>query len=385
MRLKTLAASLLLSTAAIVASPLTAAAQESAPDARLAAAVDAVAAKALADKATPGFSVAVLRRGQVLMARGYGSADLEHQVPVKADTVFRIGSITKEFTAAAILKLAEQRKLSLDDRLTKYLPAFPGAGEVTLRQLLHHTSGIHNYTSNPGFLGRGARDFSTDEMLAEIAASTPPYDFAPGTGWSYSNSGYYLLGVVIEKASGQRYADYVRTALIAPLGLNSIAIDDMAAIVPNRAAGYDKKPEGFTNATHLSLSVASAAGAARAAAVDLAQWHEALLAGRVISPASVRLMLAPGRLSDGRLASAAAARDPSNTDPPSEFGFGIYTSTRKGRRSVGHGGSINGFNANVQTFPAERITVVLLTNTIPGTIPLVHDLTDAVFASVAAR
>ncbi|WP_375403605.1 serine hydrolase domain-containing protein [uncultured Sphingomonas sp.] len=371
---------LALATACPTATAQTAA---TANDPRLAAAIDGVAAKALADKAAAGFAVAVLRDGRVLHAKGYGMADLEHRVPVAADTVFRVGSVTKEFTAAAVLKLAEAGKLSLDDRLDKYVPTFPRGGEITLRRLLDHTSGIRNFTSVPGFMSRAPREFTTDEMVTLIAGATPLYDFAPGTGWNYSNSAFYLLGIVIEKASGQRYADYIRTALLAPAGLSTIAVDDMAEIVPGRAEGYDKAPgtpTGFRNAGHLSLSVAAAAGAARATAVDLARWHEALLGGRVIKPASVRMMLEPGRVADGRLASAARKLEPGETEPPSDFGLGIYATTRNGRRSVGHGGSINGFNANVQTFPAERMTVVLLTNTGGGTAPLMTNLTDAVFA-----
>lgn len=383
MRLTKFAASMCLAASVTVAPPLSrvAKAQTLAADPRIAAVVDQVAAKALADKSVAGFAVAVLRDGRVVHAKGYGMADLEHRVPVAADTVFRVGSITKEFTAAAILKLAEQGKLSLDDTLNRYVPNFPRGQEVSLRQLLLHISGIRNYTSLPGFLPQSPREFTTDEMIALIAGADPLYDFAPGMGWSYSNSGFYLLGVVVEKASGQRYADFVRTSLIAPLGLQSVAVDDMADIVPGRSEGYDKAPgtpAGFRNAGHLSLSVASAAGAVRATAVDLARWHEALLGGRVIKPASVKLMLQPGRLTDGRLASAARKPSPGETGPPSDYGFGITTTTRDGRRSVGHGGSINGFNANVQTFPAEKVTVVLLTNTGGGTAPLMRDLTNAI-------
>lgn len=355
----------------------------SATDPRLAARIDRAAAAALARKAAAGFAVAILRDGRVLLARGYGMADLECRTPATPDTIFRVGSITKEFTAAAVLKLAEEGKLSLDDRLSKYVPAFPRGGEVTLRHLLLHTSGISDYTSAPAFPARSPREFTTGEMIALIAGAAPLYEFEPGTRWHYSNSGFYLLGVVIEQASGQRYADYVKATLLDPIGLPSIAVDDLALIVRGRAAGYDRAPDaptGFRNADHLSLSVAAAAGAMRAGAVDLARWHEALLGGRVLKPASLKAMLAPGRVKDGRPASAARQLSPGETEAPADFGFGIYTSDSNGRRSIGHGGSINGFNANVQTFPAARITLVLLTNTGGGTAPLMAELADAIFA-----
>ena len=358
-----------------------------ATDPRLALAIDRIAAEALAGGETAGFAVAIVEGGRTRLARGYGFADLEQRTPVTADTVFRIGSVTKEFTAAAVLLLAERGRLSLDDKLAKFVPDFPRAGEVTIRRLLDHTSGIRNYTSVPGFLPNVApRDYATADFVKVIAASDPLYDFAPGTGWSYSNSGYFLLGAVIERASGQGYAEFLQANLFAPLGLKHTKPDDMGEIVPNRAEGYDKdpaRPGAFRNSGHLSLSVAAAAGAMRSTAGDLARWHEALLGGRVLKPASLALMTAPGRLSDGRLASA--ARPAAQTQPgvASDYGLGISTSVRDGRRGVGHGGSINGFNAALQTYPDIRTTVVLLTNTGGGTAKLMPRIVETVFADRA--
>ena len=382
--IKILLCALLLTAApASAQTPAAPAASARTDDARLAVAVDAVAAKALADKAAAGFAIGVVENGRVRLARGYGLADLENRVPVTDRTVFRIGSVTKEFTAAAVLLLAERGRLSLDDKLAKYLPNFPRANEVTVRQLLNHTSGIRNYTSVPDFMATAApREMSADAMIAYMVAAAPVYDFAPGTAWSYSNSGYYLLGAIIEKASGQPHAQFIRANLLDPLGLRDTRFDDMAEIVPGRAKGYDKlaaAPSGFGNSGHLSLSVAAAAGAMRSTVSDLARWHEALLGGRVLKPASVALMTAPGRLADGRLASTARPAAYAAL-PPSDFGFGIASATRDGRRSVGHGGSINGFNANVQTYPDSRTTIVLLTNTGGGTATIMPALVGAVFA-----
>lgn len=390
--IRTMLCALLMSTAAPVAAQSAPGATQpaivrfastQADDARLVAAVDAVAAKALADKAVAGFAVGVVENGRVRLARGYGMADLEARVPVTDRTVFRIGSVTKEFTAAAVLLLAEQGKLSLDDRLAKFVPTFPRGGEVTVRQLLAHTSGIRNYTSVPDFMTAVApRETSADALIAYMVAAAPVYDFAPGTSWSYSNSGYFLLGAIIEKASGQPYAQFVRTAILDPLGLAQTRFDDMAEIVPNRAKGYEKlatSPSGFANASHLSLSVAAAAGAMRSTVADLARWHEALLGGRLLNRASVALMTAPGRLADGRLASAARPTTPGQAGPRSDYGFGIATTMREGRRSIGHGGSINGFNATVQTFADARTTLVLLTNTDGGTATVLPALIGAIF------
>lgn len=381
-----LAALLLLAATPCVSKPVAArTAPATAPDSRLAAAVDAVAAKALADKTVSGFAVGVVENGRVRLARGYGFADLETRTPVTARTVFRIGSITKEFTAAAVLLLAEQGRLSIDDPLAKYLPTFPRAGDVTVRQLLTHTSGIHNYTSLPDFLPAvSPRDLSTDAMVAVMADADPLYDFAPGTSWSYSNSGFFLLGAIIEKVSGQSYARYLQANILEPLKLSQTKLDDLAEIVPNRARGYDRaagSPTGFANAGHISMSVAAAAGAVRSTVGDLARWHEALLGGRLLKPASLALMTAPGRLKDGRLASAARPATPGEAGSPSDYGFGIATSRRDGRRSIGHGGSINGFNAALQTFPDVRTTVVLLTNTSGGTATLFPALVDAILPS----
>lgn len=359
-----------------------------APDSPLAAAVDAVAAKALADKSVSGFAVGVVENGRVRLARGYGFADLETRTPVTERTVFRIGSITKEFTAAAILLLAERGRLSIDDPLAKYVPNFPRASEVTLRQLLTHTSGIHNYTELADFFPAiSPRDLSGDAMIAVIAGARPVYDFEPGTKWNYSNSGFFLLGLIIEKVSGQSYSQFVQTNLTGPLGLTQTKPDDLAEIVPNRAQGYERapgSPTGFANTGHISMSVAAAAGAIRSTVGDLARWHAALLGGRVLKPASLALMTAPGRLKDGRLASAARPATPGEAGPPSDYGFGIATSRRGGRRSVGHGGSINGFNAALQTYPDARTTVVLLTNTSGGSAKLFPALVEAILPSATS-
>ena len=316
-----------------------------AKDAALAQAVDRAAAELIASRASAGFSVAIYRDGQPLLVKGYGIANLEDRAPATEATVYRIGSITKEFTAAAILLLAERGKLSVDDRLSRYLPDFPRAGEVTLRQLLNHTSGIRNYTDEAWLAEASTREMSMAQMTDYIAGQKPLFDFEPQAGWAYSNSAFYLLGAVIEKVSGQDYARFVEENLTKPLALNDTRVDDLAEIVPHRAAG-----------------------AIRSTVSDLARWHEALLGGKVLKPESLKIMLEPGRLKDGRLASAARKAPPGA--PPqtgtSDYGFGIAASERDGRRSIGHGGSINGFNSSLQTYTGDGTTIAILTNTLPA-------------------
>lgn len=353
-------------------------------DAGLAGRVDAVAARALASGSTAGLAIGVSRDGRVLLSRGYGFANLETRTPVTADTVFRVGSITKEFTAACVLLLAERGRLSLDDPLAKFLPAFPRGGEVTLRQLLTHTSGVHDYTSLPDFVTAiSHQELSTAAMVDVIARERPLFDFPPGTKYSYSNSGFFLLGAVIERVSGQSYAAFVEANVLSPLGLRHTRPDSYAEIVPGRASGYDASkdaPGGFANADYISITVAAAAGAMRSTVGDLLRWHDALLGGKLLKPRSLAAMVSPGRLRDGRLASVTA---PAVEDgiPRSDYGFGIATRVQQGRRMVGHGGSINGFNASLQSYPDQRTTIVLLTNTGGGSYRLAPVLADAVFAA----
>jgi CubicO group peptidase (beta-lactamase class C family) len=351
--------------------------------------VDRIAADLIARKESAGFAIGIEQNGIVRLARGYGYANLEDGTRVTEHTVFRIGSVTKQFTAAAILLLAEDGKLSLDDRLAKYLPTFPRGGEVTLRQLLTHTSGIRNYTGYPDFLkGQSPRALTGDEMIAYIAGATPAYDFDPGTGWSYSNSGYLLLGIVVEKGSGQPLAQVLRTRIFEPLGLRDTRLDDLAEIVPGRASGYDKaaaSPTGFANAGFIAMEVAAGAGAIRSTVGDLLKWNDALLGGKLLKPASLRMMLEPARLIDGRLASAARAGPAAaaaTSEPPSNYGFGITTGEQKGRRTIGHGGSINGFNASLTSYPDQKVTIVVLTNTLPAAGAVTAALVDPVFAAL---
>jgi len=271
-------------------------------------------------------------------------------------------------TLAAILRLADQGKLSVDDPLSKYVPDFPRAAEVKLRHLLSHTSGIASYT-NPKYAAKARdaarRDFTLPQLIQFIATLEPLYEFEPGTAWFYSNSGYILLGQIIEKVSGKSYRDFLQAEFFGPLGLAHTAVDQMGEVLPDRAHGYTPSkgsPSGFVNPMFMSLTVAGPAGAIRSTARDMLEWQLALFGGRVLSPRSLTLMSTPTVLNDGRPTSK-GRMPPIWGSPTAEYGFGLFIDRLDGRRTIGHGGAIPGFNTWMETFPDDGLSIVLLSNT----------------------
>jgi D-alanyl-D-alanine carboxypeptidase len=357
--------------AAVICAFLGSAAQAQTPaDKSLGAAIDKVAAAAVAAGESPGLEVAVVKNGKPLLVKGYGSANLEQHVPVSNDSVFRIGSVTKQFTAVALLLLAEEGKLSLQDKLSKYYPNFPRADDITLDEMLHHTSGIFNYTSEPNFAVDGMIHRSTDEMVEFIGKLPKTQDFEPGSNWSYSNSAYFILGGVVEKASGAPLATVFKMRFFTPLGMARSALDDETEIVAGRARGYaGAGPGKFTNAAFISMSIPGGAGSVRSTASDLATWNAALYGGKILKPASLAAMLTPGKLSNGESSGAAiakmmaAAGAPASTDKR-EYGYALFLSQEEGHRKIDHGGGIYGFSASLSEFPDDKTTVVVLSNAI---------------------
>ncbi len=262
--------------------------------ASVAATVDSLVADFQRATGVPGVSVAVIRAGRDTLAyKGYGLADVENDVPATPRTVYRIGSITKQFTSAAVLQLAEQGRLSLDAALGTVLPQVPAAWRgVTIRQLLSHTSGIRSYTDiGPRWQRRWGEDMVPDTILSLVRDDT--LDFAPGTRWHYDNTGYVVLGMVVEKVAGQPYAEYLREHLWQPLGLTSTYYCDAAPIVPHRARGYDAARGALVNAAYLRVTQPFAAGALCSTVGDLAAWNRALATGRVVRAASWTRMTTP--------------------------------------------------------------------------------------------
>ena len=293
----------------------------------------------------PGAAVAVRLGGEVIHSAGYGLANVEWGVPIDTETVFRIGSITKQFTAAAILRLAAEGRLAIDDPIERHLPDYPvGERRITLRQLLNHTSGIKSFSAMPALAEVARKDLSLDELIALF--KDEPQDFAPGERFLYNNSGYVLLGAVIEAVSGKSYETYLTEAFFRPLGLTRTSYLHAAPIVPRRASGYSLGP-GLQNAPPLSMNVPHASGALGSTVEDLLAWEEALRVGRVVSAEDYAAMTTPGRLGDGQAIN---------------YGFGLTAHHYRGYPVVGHSGGINGFLSDLVHWPEQDLTVVVLSN-----------------------
>jgi len=283
--------------------------------------------------------VLVAQHDQPIYARAFGLADRAASRAATADTTFRIGSVTKQFTAAAILKLEAAGKLSVNDTVATHLPSYPGPGkDVTIHQLLTHTAGLPNYTAMPAIEAKKNARLSTAELLALF--QDLPLEFAPGSRFAYSNSGYAVLGAIIERVSGKRYAAYLRDELFAPAGMTRTAVDD-AVGAPDRALGYKRAGEALVEADPIDLSVAFAAGAVRSTANDLVRWHRAL-AGDTILPATAREKL------------YRVERD--------GYAYGWVVQEVAGRHTVWHNGGIDGFRTMYWLVPDADLVVVVLGN-----------------------
>lgn len=298
------------------------------------------------DKAAPGMAVLLARGDDVIYRGACGSANLELGVPLSANHVFRIGSVTKQFAAAAALKLAEAGKLSLGDPLTKFVPAYPGGERVTVRMLLNHTSGLRSYTDVPGVMTGLPirRDVTTSELIDTFKAEKP--DFAPGEGWHYNNSGYVLLGAVIEAASGKPWHAYFDEVFFKPLGMTNTRFGNAEeALIPGHVDGYTLKDGNWARSGYLSMTQPHAAGALVSTVDDLLKWNRALHEGKVLQDASYRAMVAPvGKATE------------------SGYGFGIVAGTLRGVPQLQHGGGIHGFTSYLLYLPGSDTTAAVLYN-----------------------
>jgi CubicO group peptidase (beta-lactamase class C family) len=334
--------------------------------------VHAIGRKVVADRLTPGLQVCVRRRGAVVFSEGFGKADLEWGAPMTPTSVCRIGSVSKQFTAAAMLLLAQDGKLTLDDRLARFFPDFPNADRLTLRRVLSHTAGLGNYTATtpPELVWQQARaDRSSAEMLELMRASSSKLVFEPGTSYRYSNTGFVLLGLVIEKAADRSYHDVLQTRLFTPLGLTRTAVDTVTEVVPSRASGYSNNaaaPSGFDNASFTSMTYPGGAGAIRSTCEDLCAWHAALLGGKVLQPAMLNAMLTPVTLNDGSLP---MQKNRKGEQTAVRYGFGISVNPIDGHRAVSHGGNIQGFASNLETLRDDGVTIAMIINADGGSAP----------------
>jgi D-alanyl-D-alanine carboxypeptidase len=334
-----------------------------------AARIEAIVQRHMQLPGAVGLSVALARGDEVVYSRAFGLANLEFPAPVDGETMFRIASTTKQFTAAAILRLAERGKLGLDDPLMGFLPDFPTHGQdITLRHLLTHTSGIPNVTD----LGRkwsdlAARELSHEEMLA--LWKDLPLDFVPGERWKYSNSGYYLLGMVIETVSGQSYGDFLRAEFFEPLKMTRTRLDSNAELIQDRAQGYASANGVFRNDRLIGMSQPFSSGALLSTAGDLVRWQTALVGGRALKPESYEEMKLPFLLADGSETS---------------YGLGLFLSPVAGHPCVWHSGDIFGFNSALAYFPEGKLSIAALSNSEKlSTESLVEELAKALLAPPA--
>ncbi len=288
----------------------------------------------------------MIKNGETLLRKGYGLADLEQGLAIEPDMVFRIGSVTKQFTAAAILLLAEAGKLAVGDDLRKHLPDYPTHGRaITIEHLLTHTSGIRSYTDMASFGENVRKDMSVDEVIALF--KDEPLAFEPGDKYAYNNSGYFLLGAIIEKASGKTYETYLREKIFEPLGMSQTYYGSASRIIPNRAQGYDGVNGEFQNAEYLSMTIPYAAGSLLSTIDDLAKWARALEAPGFLNRESLEKWWKPFRLANGESV---------------HYGYGWAISDYYGHRVVSHGGGINGFTCHLLKVPEDGVFVAVLTN-----------------------
>jgi CubicO group peptidase (beta-lactamase class C family) len=285
-------------------------------------------------------TVLVMQKGKAFYKKSFGLADREWNVPNTINTKFRIGSVTKQFAAACILLLEEQGKLSVDDKLSKYIPDYPKGDSVTIHMLLNHTSGIKNYTSIPEFWPKAALPLSIDSMIALF--KNKPFDFSPGTKWNYSNSGYFLLGVIVEKVSGKNFSNYLQENIIKKAGLNNTSMDRLDSILSFRAKGYGKNRQGaWVHADYISMEGPYSAGAMVSTVEDLYQWTKALTGNRVLSAATVQKMTTPYM---------------------NNYGYGIGIDSLKTHKRISHNGGIPGFSSHLAYYPEDDVCVVAISN-----------------------
>jgi CubicO group peptidase (beta-lactamase class C family) len=285
-------------------------------------------------------TVLVAQGERIILDKGYGYANLEWQIPDAPEAKFRLGSVTKQFTAASILLLEERGKLSTDDLVKKYLPDAPAAWDkITIYNLLTHTSGIPSFTDFPDYRSTEATPTTPEKLVARFRDK--PLDFQPGEKWKYSNSGYVLLGYLLEKISGQSYQDFVFQNIFKPLGMNDSGYDSNSNIISHRAYGYSRSPNGPVNAGYIDMTIPFSAGALYSTTHDLLRWEQGLFGGKVLSAASLKKMTTPFK---------------------EDYACGLFVRTVNGRQLIDHGGGIEGFNTHLAYYPDDKLTVVVLGN-----------------------
>lgn len=315
---------------------------------------------------TPGVSVLVAKDGKTIYQNGFGTANFELGVKAQSKNVYEIGSITKQFTAVAILMLEEQGKLNVNDEITKFIPDYPTQGKtITIHHLLNHTSGIQSYTGMQSFMKLARTDMTPTELIDKF--KNEPMEFDPGTQFKYNNSGYILLGHIIEVVSGKSYEDFIQTHIFDKLGMTNSYYGSMKRLIPNRASGYSETESGYRNADYLSLTLPYAAGSIMSTTGDLLKWQNAISANTLIKKSSLEKATNGSKLSTGEDIS---------------YGYGWISGDVNGSKTVEHSGGIFGYSSNGIFLPEENVYVIGLTNCDCGNV---GDITKNVAAMAIGK
>jgi CubicO group peptidase (beta-lactamase class C family) len=314
--------------------------------------IDSLAQATIDSGKVAGMTIAVVQGRDTIAIKGYGKANLELNVPMKADAIFEIGSLTKQFTGAAVMQLAEQGKLQLDDDITRYLSFNTGGRKVTLRRLLDHTSGVPNYTDWKEFTSFAPLELPRDTLLRMMEAR--PFDFEPGTRSKYNNSAFFIMGLVIEKVSGQPYGEYVKQHLFTPAGMVSAHYCSERDVFPGKTSGYEWGGKALVQHSPLRHTWPYAAGSLCANAVDMVKWNETLhRTTRLMSAATYQDMMTPDTLNDGKRIT---------------YAKGLGQSVMFGHRVYTHSGGIFGWTTHGLYFPDNALSVIVFFNT-SGLVP----------------
>ena len=308
----------------------------------------------------PGVAVAVIKDGQPIIAKGYGLANIELNVPVKPETIFQSGSMGKQFTSTAVMLLVEEGKIDLDEKISRYVGAVPEAWKpITVRQVLTHTAGMPNDFSDADYV----QNWTEDQLLAKAKAM--PLDFQPGTKWSYSNVGYVVLGIMVSKISGKFYGDFLQERVFKPLGMTTTRIISEADIIPNRAAGYRLVRGELKNQEWVSPTMNTTAdGSLYWSILDLIKWDAALTKRAVLKPTSWDSVYSPAKLANG------------STYP---YGFGWGLGKVNGRRVIEHSGAWQGFKTDIARYVDDGVTIIVLANLAQADpVGLAHGIAEAV-------
>jgi len=304
---------------------------------------DDIVQREMAARKVQGAVLAVIKNGKVVKKAAYGYANIENQVKTRLDSVFEIGSITKQFTATLVLKLVEEGKLKLDQPIIEYMPDIPQAWKaITLRHLLSHQSGLKNVNEVDGMSIFDNVDYT--KFIKGLSAH--PLEFEPGTKYAYRNTGYCFAGHIIERVTGKQYWTYLHDTIFKPLKMNNSQQRDPSSIIKNRVSGYDIVEGKVLNRASYLTDI-NAAGAITSTVLDLIKWNEAIDKNKIISAASQQMMWTPNMLSDGK---------------PTRYGLGWIITEYRGAKLLTHGGSTSGFSAVIQKFPESNVTIIVLTN-----------------------